>query len=200
MMARRPPFAAASVRGGYNGRLEPTHRAMEELSITTLALLVLTPLLVWRVYNRIKARMTRQRSIMSRHYTGLLVFGAMILVPLSQLFDNPTNLAALLVGSAFGAGWGHYAVNRTRFEDTEQGYYFTPPARLGILMAMILVARILYLGVEIYANQGKGIPAPKLTDDMLTMLAVGLTAGYFARYSAGLLLWRRKLRKAIDVE
>ncbi len=173
---------------------------MQELSITTLALLVLTPLLVWRVYNRIKARMVRQRSIVSRHYTGVLVFGAMILVPLSQLFDNPTNLAALLVGSAFGAGWGHYALKRTRFEDTEQGYYFTPPARLGILFAMILVARILYLGVEIYANQGKGIPAPKLTDDLLTMLAVGLTAGYFERYSAGLLLWRRKMRKAIDID
>lgn len=200
MMARRPPFAASPVRGGYNGRLEQIHCAMEELSITTLALLVLTPLLVWRVYKRIQARMTRQRSIMSRHYTGLLVFGAMILVPLAQLFDNPANFAVLLVASAFGAGWGHYALKRTRFEDTAQGYYFTPPARLGILFAMILVARILYLGVEIYANQGKGIPAPKLTEDMLTMAAVGLTAGYFERYSAGLLLWRRKLRKAIDLE
>ncbi|CAN7595730.1 hypothetical protein [Massilia sp. LjRoot122] len=171
-----------------------------DLSITTLALLVLTPLLVWRVYNRIKARMTRQRSIVSRHYTGVLVFGAMILVPMTQLFDNPTNLAALLVGAAFGTGWSMWALKRTRFEDTEQGYFFTPPARLGILMAMILVARILYLGVEIYANQGKGIPAPKLTDDMLTMLCVGLTAGYFEWYSAGLLQWRRKLRKAVDFE
>ena len=77
---------------------------------------------------------------------------------------------------------------------------FFRPGTLDILFAMILVARILYLGVEIYANQGKGIPAPKLTDDMLTMLAVGLTAGYFARYSAGLLLWRRKMRKAIDID
>ena len=173
---------------------------MEELSITTLALLVLTPLLVWRVYKRIQARMVRQRSIVSRHYTGVLVFGAMILVPLAQLFGNMTNLAALLVGSAFGAGWGHYALKRTRFEDTPQGYYFTPPARLGILFAMILVARILYLGVEVYANQGKGVPAPRLTEDMLTMLSVGLTAGYFARYSVGLLLWRRKMRKAIDLD
>jgi len=171
-----------------------------DLSITTLALLVLTPLLVWRVYNRIKARMVRQRSIVSRHYTGVLVFGAMILVPLTQLFDKPFNLASLMVGAAFGAGWGMWALKRTRFEDTPQGYYFTPPARLGILMAMILVARILYLGVEIYANQGKGIPAPRLTDEPLTMLCVGLTAGYFEYFSAGLLQWRRKLRKAIDLE
>jgi hypothetical protein len=173
---------------------------MEELSITTLALLVLTPVLVWRVYNRIKARMVRQRSIVSRHYTGVLVFGGMILVPLAQLFDRPVNLAALLAGAALGTGWSMWALKRTRFEDTQQGYYFTPPARLGILMAMILVARILYLGVEIYANQGKGIPAPRLTDEPLTMLCVGLTAGYFGWYSLGLLQWRRKLRKAMDLD
>jgi hypothetical protein len=29
------------------------------------------------------------------------------------------------------------------------------------------------------------------------MLCVGLTGGYFAAYSAGLLLWRRKLRQAM---
>ena len=171
-----------------------------DLSITTLALLVLTPLLVWRVYNRIKARMVRQRSIVSRHYTGVLVFGAMILVPAAQLLDNPFNLGALAVGAAFGIGWSVYGLKRTRFEDTQQGYFFTPPARLGILMAMILVARILYLGVEIYANQGKGVPAPKLTDEPLTMLCVGLTAGYFGWFSAGLLQWRRKMRKEIDME
>ncbi|MFC0253703.1 hypothetical protein [Massilia consociata] len=171
-----------------------------DISITTLALLVLAPLLVWRVYNRIKSRMVRQRSIVSRHYTGVLVFGGMILVPAAQLLDTPFNLGALAAGAALGIGWSVYGLKRTRFEDTQQGYYFTPPARLGILMAMILVARLLYIGVEIYANQGKGIPAPRLTDEPLTMLCVGLTAGYFGWFSAGLLQWRRKLRKAVDVD
>jgi hypothetical protein len=70
--------------------------------------------------------------------------------------------------------------------------------RLGIVMAMILVARVLYIGVEIYASQGTGAPAPRFTDSPLSMLCVGLTAGYFLAYSSGLLLWRRKLRKAIE--
>jgi hypothetical protein len=169
-----------------------------DISITTLILLALTPLLVWRVYNRIKARMARQRSIVSRHYTGVLVFGAMIVVPAAQLLGSPYNLGALVVGAVLGIGWSVWGFKRTRFEDTQQGYYFTPPARLGIFFAMILVARVLYIGVEIYANQGKGIPAPRLSDSPLTMLCVGLTAGYFGYYSAGLLRWRRKLRKEID--
>jgi len=169
-----------------------------ELSITTLALLVLTPLLVWRIYSRIKKQMQRQRSIVSRHYTGVLVFGAMILVPLAQLFDTPYNLAALLVGAGGGIGYAVWGLKLTRFEETPQGYFFTPNMRLGLVMAMILVARLLYIGIEVYANQGKGIVTPRLTDSPLTMLCVGLTAGYFCWYSANLLRWRRRVRKAID--
>jgi hypothetical protein len=85
----------------------------------------------------------------------------------------------------------------TRFEDTPEGYFYTPNARLGVLVAMALVARVLYLGVLIYANKGSNTPTPRFTDSPLTMLAVGLAAGYFWMYSAGLLRWRLKLRKEI---
>ena len=167
------------------------------MNITTLALLALTPILVWRIYSRLKTQMARQRSIMSRHYTGALVFGAMILVPLSEVLAQPMELGALAAGTALGVFWGVFALRRTVYEALDAGYFFTPPMRLGIIMAMILVARILYIGIEIYANQGSGLPAPRLTESPLTMLCVGLSAGYFLAYSVGLLLWRHKLRQAI---
>ena len=168
------------------------------MTITTLALLLLTPILVWRIYSRLKTQMARQRSIMSRHYTGVLVFAGMILVSLSEVLTRPYALGALVAGTALGGFWGVFALKRTVYEDTEGGYFFTPPMRLGIAMAMILVARVLYLGVEIYASQGSGVPAPRFTDSPLTMLCVGLTGAYFGAYSVGLLLWRRKLRQAIE--
>ena len=168
------------------------------MNITTLALLALTPILVWRIYSRLKTQMARQRSIVTRHYTGALVFGAMILVPLSETLARPMELGALAAGTALGVFWGVFALRRTVYEDTAGGYFFTPPMRLGIIMAMILVARILYIGIEIYANQGSGLPAPRLTESPLTMLCVGLTGAYFGAYSVGLLLWRRKLRQAIE--
>jgi hypothetical protein len=59
------------------------------MTITTLALLLLTPILVWRIYTRLKTQMARQRSIMSRHYTGVLVFAGMILVSLSEVLSRP---------------------------------------------------------------------------------------------------------------
>jgi len=120
------------------------------MNITTLALLALTPILVWRIYSRLKTQMARQRSIMSRHYTGILVFGALILVPLAQVMARPMELAALAAGTALGVFWGVFALRHTRYEDTQEGYWFTPPMRLGIVMAMVLVARILYVVFELY--------------------------------------------------
>ena len=169
---------------------------MESMNLTTLALLVLTPFLVWRVYSRLKAMMVRQRSIVSRHWTGLGVFAAMVLVPASELVKLPMSLAWLLIGTAAGIAYGVWGLRLTRFENTDEGVYFTPNARLGILIAMLFTARILYIGFEMYANQGSNVPTPRFTDSVITLLAVGVTGGYFATFSAGLLRWRGKLKKA----
>jgi hypothetical protein len=167
------------------------------MNLTTLALLVLTPFLVWRIYSRLKTAMARQRSIVSRHWTGVGVFIAMVLVPASELAHRPAMLGWLALGTAAGIGYGIWGLRLTRFEDTNEGYYFTPNARLGILIAMLFAARILYIGFEMYANQGSNLPTPRFTDSPLTMLAVGLTGGYFGTFSAGLLRWRGKLKKAL---
>jgi hypothetical protein len=166
------------------------------LDLTTIALLILLPVLVWRVYARIKSQMTRQRSIVSRHYTGVLAFFAMVAVPASELTD-PLAMAALAGGTIAGLAIGVYGLRITRFENTDQGYFYTPNGRLGLLIAMALVARVAYLGILIYANKGLNVPTPRISDSPLTMMTVGLAGGYFWMYSAGLLRWRIKLRKEI---
>jgi hypothetical protein len=163
------------------------------ITVTTIALLVLTPVLVWRVYARLKTQMQRQRSILTRHYTGIFVFIAMIVVPASELLGNPVSLGALAVGTAAGIAYGIWGLKLTRFDETDEGYYFTPNARLSIAIAMLFAARVLYIGFELYANQG---PAPRFTDSPLTMLVVGLTGAYFATYSIGVMRWRLKRQKA----
>lgn len=167
------------------------------MTLTTLALIILTPLLVWRIYARLKTRMARQRSIVSRHYTGVLVFFAMVSIPASELLGNTAPLLALLGGALAGVALGFYGLKTTRFEDTAEGYFYTPNARLGLLVAMALVARVLYLGVLIYLNKGSDLPTPRFTDSPLTMMCVGLAGAYFGTCSAGLLRWRYRLRKAV---
>lgn len=168
------------------------------MDTSTIALLLLAPVLVWRIYTRIKGMMVRQRSIMQRHYTGAGVFTAIILVAASQLiYDLPT-LAWLAVGAAMGIGYGIWGLRLTRFETVREGYFFTPNARLGLFIAMLFVACVMYVGFEIYANKDTGLPTPRATDYVFFMPALGLMAGYFASYSIGLLKWRFKLRKAVD--
>jgi Na+/proline symporter len=167
------------------------------MSLTTLALIALVPLLVWRIYSRLKNQMVRQRSILSRHYTGLFVFSMMILVPATELGDRPLQLAALAAGAIGGILLGSYGLRRTRFEDTPEGYFFTPPQRMGVLIAMLLVARVVYLGIEIYMNQGSNKPNPRFTDSPITMVCLGITAAYFATFSYSLMRWRKQKRKEI---
>jgi hypothetical protein len=169
------------------------------MSLYTLALIALVPILVWRVYARVKKQMTRQRSIVSRHYTGVLVFAGMLLVPLADLGDNPFALAALSGGALGGIALANYGLRKTRFEDTPEGYFFTPPMRVGVLVAMLLVARVVYLGIEIYMNQGSSHPNPHFTDSPASMVCLGITAAYFATFSLALVRWRRRMRKQVDV-
>lgn len=168
------------------------------MSLTTLALIALVPLLIWRIYQRLKTQMGRQRSILSRHYTGLFVFSVMLLIPASELADRPLQLAALAAGAIGGIALGSYGLRRTRFEATPEGYFFSVPQRMGILVAMLLVARVVYLGIEIYMNQGSAQPNPRFTDSPVTMVCLGITAAYFATFSFNLMRWRKQKRKEID--
>jgi hypothetical protein len=179
----------------YNALYSRTGTYME---IWTIALLALTPLLVWRIYSRLKGMMLRQRSIMQRHYTGAGAFAAIALVAAAQVAPELALLGWLAVGVAGGIAYGIWGLKLTRFETVKEGYFFTPNMRLGMVIAMLFVACVLYIGFEIYANQGSGLPTPKVTDYVFFLPCLGLMTGYFGTYSVGLLRWRWKLRKAVD--
>lgn len=172
---------------------------MNGLSMYTIALMLLAPVLVWRIYSRVKGMMKRQRSVMQRHYTGAGVFTAIVLVSGSQLLDQPGSLAWLAIGTLGGIAYGVWGLKLTRFETVKEGYFFTPNARLGLIIAMLFVAAVMYVGFEIYANQGAMSATPKVTDYVFFMPCLGLMAGYFGTYSAGLLRWRMKLRKQVEL-
>jgi hypothetical protein len=167
------------------------------MNIQTVVLLILVPLLMWRVYARLKRLLARQRSIMSRHGTGLAVFIAMVLVPGSGLVAQPASLGWLAVGTAAGIAYGVWGLRKTRYEVTPEGYFFTPHMRLGMLVAMLFVGRIIYVGLEIYVNQGTANTLPRFTDSPLTLICLGVFAGYFGAYSAGMLRWRYAMKKAV---
>jgi hypothetical protein len=166
------------------------------LSPSTITLLILIPLIAWRVYSRIRRMVGRQRLSKIRPWITLIIF-PLILALLSLATLRHPELLALLGGAvAIGVALAVYGLRRTKFEATPQGLFYTPNAHLGIALSVLFLARIIYRFVEIYLLN------PTVPRDMqefgrspLTLAVFGLLAGYYIGYAAGLVRWRHSVTK-----
>ena len=164
------------------------------METTTLALLFLVPLLVWRIYSRLKKLVARQKSQLWRH--RLVAFG----VPALIVFLATTTKFEILPLSSLGAGvlaggWlGVLGIKLSRFEQVGKDYYFTQHRYLGLAITMLFIARLLYRGMEIYLNTRLDVPVPPppFGQSPLTMAAYGMVTGYYTAYAWGLLRWRQR--------
>lgn len=168
---------------------------MQAPSTSTLTLLVLLPLLGWRIYSRVRRMVGRQRLSAVRPWITLVIFPLILLLLAAAAWAHPERLALLAVVVAVGVGLGHYGLAKTRFEATPQALYYTPNAHLGIALSLLFIGRIVYRMVEVtvlapHLPQG----AEDFARSPLTLLVFGLMAGYYLRYAVGLLRWRNSLK------
>ena len=170
---------------------------MASLSPSTITLIVLIPLILWRVYSRIRRMVGRQRLSRVRPWVTLVIFPLILAMLALAALHRPERLAILVVGIAAGVGLAIFGLRRTKFEATPQGLYYTPNAHLGIALSLLFVVRILYRFIEIYALN------PTVPRDMrefgsspLTLAVFGLLAGYYIGYAVGLVRWRWRVLEA----
>ncbi len=164
---------------------------MANLNPSTITLLILIPLIIWRVYARIRRMVGRQRLSKVRPWITLIVFPLIIALLALATLPRPERLAILAGGLAIGIALAVYGLRRTKFEVAPEGFFYTPNAHLGIALSLLFVARILYRFVEIYVLN------PTVSRDMrdfgnspLTLAVFGLLAGYYIGYAVGLVRWR----------
>jgi hypothetical protein len=161
---------------------------------STLALLIIVPLLAWRVYSRFRRMVGRQRLSRVRPWITLAIFPMLVLLLTFASLTHPQRLGWLGAGLALGAALGVYGLRRTRFEPTPEGFFYTPNAHLGIALSLLFVGRILYRLVEVHAFEPAG---PAATQDFvrspLTLAVFGLLAGYYIAYAIGLVRWRSRV-------
>lgn len=157
-------------------------------SLPTLGLLVLVPLVAWRMYARFRRLVGRQRLSRVRPWISLTVFPALLLVLGYVARANPQALAALGGTVAVGALLARYGLSKTRFEVTPQGFFFTPHAPLGIALSVLFAGRILYRIFEVIALPPGAVP--DFTRSPATLAIFGLLAGYYVSYAMGLVQWR----------
>lgn len=161
------------------------------MTTTQLVLAALIPLVLWRLYSRVKRFVGRQRSRLWRHMAATIFFPAMVALFALLALHDPLAFAALAAGTLVGAGLALWALKLTTFEHAGDEFHYTPNARIGIAIALVFIARILYRAIEIFA--AGGMPRSGAQDfarSPLTLLVFGLLAGYYALYAAGLIRWR----------
>lgn len=177
--------------------IRPPNASMET---TTLALLCLAPLLVWRIYSRLKKLVARQQSHLWRHWLVAIGFPALILFLATTTKFEVLPLSTLGAGVLAGGWLGVLGLKLTRFEQVGKHFFFTQHRYLALAITMLFVARLLYRGMEIYLNTRLAVPVPPppFGQSPLTMAAYGLFTGYYATYAWGLVRWRKRNQPLVE--
>ena len=156
-----------------------------------IAFVILLPLLAWRVYRRMQRMLGRQRLSRVRAGLTLVIFPVLIALLAFASHAHPARLGGLAAGLAAGSVLAIYGLRLTRFEPTADGVFYTPSAHLGVALSLLLVGRVLYRLVEVYRLDPANLPrTPDLMLSPLTLVVVGLLAGYYMGYALGLVRWR----------
>lgn len=168
------------------------------LDTQTLTLLALIPLVAWRVVARFRRMIGRQRLSRIRPWIQLAVFALLLALLCLAAYARHGNVAWLGVGLAGGGALSLYGLRKTEFEATPQGLFYTPHARLGLVLSSLFLLRVLWRIGELLLH---GVPAQghdDFTFSPYTLAPVGLFAGYSMGYAVGLIGWRFRLlrRKA----
>ncbi len=166
-------------------------------SPSTITLLILLPLIAWRVYARFRRMVGRQRLSRVRPWITLAIFPALVALLGWAAFPQLRSLAWLAAGLGAGALLGRFGLRHTRFEPTRKGLFYTPNAHLGIALSLLFAGRIVVRLIEVYAIDPA---APRgmheFASSTLTLAVFGLLAGYYICYAIGLVRWRFRVLRA----
>ena len=171
---------------------------MQTPAPSTVATLVLVPLLVWRLWSLVRRMIGRQRLSRVRPWITLTVFPILVaLLGYGAWHFHAERLWWLGGGLAAGALLGVYGLRLTKFEPTREGLFYTPNVHLGIALSLLFAGRILYRLVEAYVIGTTTNPwGADFARSTITLTVFGLLAGYYVAYAIGLVRWRFAVLRA----
>ena len=109
---------------------------MQPLNPSTITLLVLAPLLAWRIYARFRRMVRRQQLSRVRPWITLIILPTIVLLLAYPAYAHFERLLWLAGGLMVGSLLGVYGLRHTRFESTPQGLFYTPHTYLGIALSL----------------------------------------------------------------
>lgn len=162
------------------------------LNPQSMVLLAAIPLVMWRLYSRMKRMIGRQQSRAWRHWTAV-VFLPLVLGLFGWVAaKSSTAIVCLTGGMAAGALLALYGLHLTRFEKTNEGMFYTPNPVIGISLTLLFVGRVMYRFAQM--AMAEGVTQPGADADFarhpVTLVVFGLLFTYYLVYASGLLRWR----------
>jgi hypothetical protein len=169
-----------------------SHTILTIGQIKPLLLGIITVLVIWRIYIRVRRIVGRQKFSPIRSWVSVCFFPILIAMLLVGTFTHPLLSLSELVGVAIGVALGIYGLRHTKFEGSSDGHFYTPGAHIGIALALLFIGRVAYKLIHKYLLTSGYTQSPtELMGSPLTLFIIGTVAGYFATYAFGLLRWRR---------
>jgi len=157
---------------------------------------VAVPIIVWRMYSRIRRNIGRQTLGKWRPWVTLTLFPLLVILISLGAATQPMRLLAMAGGIVAGAVLGVFGTKHTKFENTPEGIFYTPNAHIGIALSVIFFARVVYRMFQLYSMDPGAQPNPNdFASSPLTLSIFGLLAGYYVTYAIGLIRYKKSIER-----
>jgi hypothetical protein len=153
--------------------------------------ILLGGLIAWSVYRRVRRNIGRQKLRPRRAVISLAVLSIFSLVIAVTSSRNPNLLFGFGGGLVPGTLLGYAGLRLTRFETTDEGHFYTPSARIGVALSLLFIGRLIYRFMVLRTFSQTSHQMPAVAQSPLTLFILGLLAGYYITYYAGLLAHSR---------
>lgn len=154
--------------------------------------LLIVALVLWGIYRRARRSFGRQAVVRGRLWGRLVMLAlVVVLVGAGALHD-----ARALIGLGAGLGCGlllaAVGLRYAQFESTPEGHFYTPHAMIGAVLMAVLVGRIGWRVLRVYAAAPAALSSPQGlgTIDPHNPVTLGLfggLVGYYAAFNLGVL-------------
>jgi uncharacterized membrane protein len=167
----------------YNGGFDRKESSMLTPPVVAA---VLAPLVLWRMYSRIRRLTTRQRSRTWRHRTTLVFFPLLVLALAAvSLQDGADRLAGLGAGLPVGAMLGRRDRQDPVRADRRANSSSPRTRRSAWRWPLLFMGRMAWRAYEFYALGS--FAHHEFVTSPLTLVIFGVLAGYYMSYAFGLL-------------
>jgi hypothetical protein len=153
---------------------------------------LITALVVWALYRRMRRSFGRQRVQDKRMWFRIGILTLVTVLIAATVARDVDLLGVLGAGVVCGAALAYVGLRYTKFEITSAGRFYTPHAYIGLVIAALFVGRFLYRFLGTYdgaappAAAGQSVLAMYQHSPFL-LAAFGAVVGYYVPYYLGVL-------------